>query len=63
MTPKFKSFQAVQVPNHVGTQTDVFVYALGEDGIVYMTDATGRNNWWPLLNNEAESTLEKEIGE
>ena len=41
----FKSFQAVNVPNHSGTQTDVLVYALGEDGKIYFTDAYCNNGW------------------
>lgn len=45
---KFTSFQAVNVPNHIGTQTDVLVYALGEDGKIYVTDAYCNGEWTVL---------------
>jgi len=45
-------FQAINVPNHVDTQTDVFVYALTEDGKLYMTDATCKNPWHEMVNQE-----------
>ena len=42
---KFISFQAVNVPNHAGTQTDVLIYALADDGKIYVTDMFGKNEW------------------
>lgn len=45
---KFVQFQAVPVPNTSGTQTDVMVYALGEDGRIYCTQMINQNPWWPL---------------
>ena len=45
MRPKFVSFQAVNVPNHAGTQTDVLVYALGDDGKIYVTDMFCQGEW------------------
>ena len=45
---KLISFQAVNVPNHAGTQTDVLVYALGDDGKIYVTDAFCNGEWTVL---------------
>ena len=63
---KFTSFQAVNVPNHVGTQTDVLVYALGEDGKIYFTDAYCKEGWNPLedltANPLPQSESERRMG-
>ena len=42
---KIVSFQAVQVPNNIVTKTDVIVYALSDEGKLYMTDMMCNRGW------------------
>ena len=53
---KFKSFQSLNVPNHAGTQCDVFIIALGEDGKIYITDNVHYGKYgWTLIEKDNDN--------
>ena len=45
---KFKSFQAVKVDETQSTEAVIFLYALGVDGNIYLTDVLNENHWKKL---------------
>ena len=51
---KFSQFQVIPVDNNVTTQSNAYLFALGEDGKVYMTTDTQvfTQGWWAMEKTE-----------